>query len=74
MHGGKISGIQHDFFASGKLPVKQSSVVQMLLRKNTSLFAGGDLSQEEKDAFFEAVMRAYVACKDEARRKFGADK
>lgn len=46
----------------------------MLLRKNTALFAGGDLSQEEKDAFFEAVMRAYVACKDEARRKFGTDK
>ena len=44
--------------------------VDALLSENTALFAGGDLSQEEKDAFFEAVMRAYVACKDEARRKF----
>lgn len=48
--------------------------VDALLSENAALFAGGDLSQEEKDAFFEAVMRAYVACKDEARRKFGADK
>lgn len=48
--------------------------VDALLSENAALFAGGDLSQEEKDAFFEAVMRAYVACKDEARRKFGTDK
>lgn len=45
--------------------------VDALLNENAALFAGGELSQEEKDAFFEAIMRAYVACKDEARRKFG---
>lgn len=42
-----------------------------LLRDNAALFAGGELSQEQKDQFFEAVMRAYVACKDEAKVKFG---
>lgn len=46
--------------------------VESLLNENAALFAGGDLSQEEKDAFFEAIMRAYVACKDEAKNKFGA--
>ena len=45
--------------------------VEALLNENAALFAGGQLSQEEKDAFFEAIMRAYVACKDEARKKFG---
>ena len=40
--------------------------VDQLLRDNAALFAGGKLSQEQKDQFFEAVMRAYVACKDEA--------
>lgn len=45
--------------------------VHALLDANTALFAGGELSQEEKDAFFEAVMRAYVTSKDIAREKFG---
>jgi len=45
--------------------------VEALLSENAALFAGGELSQEEKDAFFEAVMRAYVASKDEAKKKFG---
>lgn len=42
-----------------------------LLKDNAALFAGGELSQEQKDAFFEAVMRAYMTSKDEARKKFG---
>lgn len=42
-----------------------------LLEANAALFAGGELSQDEKDAFFEAVMKAYLTCKEEAREKFG---
>ena len=42
-----------------------------LLRDNAALFAGGTLSQEQKDAFFEAVMKAYITCKEESKRKFG---
>lgn len=45
--------------------------VNALLEENAALFAGGELSQSEKDAFFEAVMRAYIACKEEAKQKFG---
>ena len=33
-----------------------------LLRDNAALFAGGELSQDQKDAFFQAVMTAYVSC------------
>lgn len=43
----------------------------LLLKQNVALFAGGHLSQDAKDAFFESVMRAYLECKEEAKRKFG---
>ena len=42
-----------------------------LLEANAALFAGGELSQDEKDAFFDAVMKAYITCKEEAKAKFG---
>lgn len=41
-----------------------------LLADNRALFAGGKLSQEQKDAFFQAVMTAYVTCREESK-KFG---
>lgn len=44
--------------------------MEELLRDNAALFAGGELSQEQKDAFFQAVMTAYVTCKEEAKKKF----
>lgn len=45
-----------------------------LLQDNAALFAGGELSQEQKDAFFQAVMTAYVTCKEEAKKKFSPKK
>ncbi len=45
--------------------------VDRLLADNAALFAGGELSQDQKDAFFQAVMTAYVTCKEEAKVKFG---
>ena len=45
--------------------------VAALLNENAALFAGGELSQDEKDAFFEAITQAYFASKSEAKRKFG---
>ena len=44
---------------------------EQLLAENAALFAGGELSEEQKDAFFQAVMTAYVKCKEEAKTKFG---
>ena len=43
-----------------------------LLDRNMAFLAGGDVDQEAKDAFFDALMTAYVTCKNEARQKFGA--
>lgn len=45
-----------------------------LLRDNAALFAGGELSQDQKDAFFEAVMKAYLTCKEAAKEKYGRKK
>ena len=41
-----------------------------LLQRNNAFFAGGDIPQEDKDAFFQAIMTAYVTAKEEARMKF----
>lgn len=50
---------------------KAASEVEELLTRSTALFAGGDLSQQAKDDFFEAMMKAYFACKKEASRLYG---
>lgn len=44
--------------------------VSALLDENQALFAGGELSDEQKDEFFQAIMSAYLACKEEAKKKF----
>ena len=45
--------------------------VDALLEENVALFAGGELSQDQKDAFFESLTKAYFACREEARKKYG---
>jgi transcriptional regulator with XRE-family HTH domain len=50
---------------------KGAKEAERLLEANKALFAGGNLSQEAKDAFFEALMVAYVTCKEEAKKTFG---
>ena len=45
--------------------------MNVLLEENKALFAGGEISEEQKDAYFQAVMAAYLACKEEAKKKFG---
>ena len=57
--------------AYAKYGEKAAREMDTLLEQNTALFAGGTLSEEAKDAFFQAVMRAYLACKDASREKFG---
>ena len=44
--------------------------MQNLLLQTQALFAGGDVPQADKDKFFQAVMEAYVATKEDARERF----
>ena len=41
-----------------------------LISENCALFAGGELTADEKEVFFEALTKAYIASKEEARMKF----
>lgn len=57
---------------AGRLYGEQGSRdMKKLLEDNIALFAGGEIPQSEKDTFFEAVMRAYITCKDEAEKRSG---
>ncbi len=42
-----------------------------VLEQNEALFAGGTLTETQKDIFYEAVTRAYFANRQKAREKFG---
>lgn len=44
--------------------------MQNLLLQTQAMFAGGDVPQADKDKFFQAVMEAYVATKEDARERF----
>lgn len=50
---------------------KAAREIDFLMERNTALFAGGDISDEAKEAYFEAVMQAYLECKARAKEKFG---
>lgn len=58
----------------GALGNKAAMEVDKLLEQNTALFAGGELSEEAKDAFYLALTKAYLQCKEEASKKFGRKK
>lgn len=45
--------------------------VEELLSQNKALFAGGDLTDDQKEQFFQAITEAFFACREEARRRFG---
>ena len=45
--------------------------MEELLDESKALFAGGSISEEQKDAYFQAIMAAYLSCKEEAKKKFG---
>ena len=45
--------------------------MQTILEEGKALLAGGTVSQEQKDEFFDALAEVYYACKTEAKRKFG---
>ncbi len=44
--------------------------LEEMLRQNQALFAGGQISEEAKDAYFRALMKAYYDCKEGAKETF----
>lgn len=69
-----VADIEKDGYieeARERYGAKGARDVDALLAENAALFAGGELSQEQKDVFFQAVMTAYVTSKEAAKEKFG---
>lgn len=69
-----VEGIEMDGYiqeARERYGTQGSRDMEALLKDNAALFAGGELSQEQKDVFFQAIMTAYVTAKEEAKNKFG---
>ena len=67
------SQIDNDIFimeAREKFGSKGAKEAQDVLGRVNSLFAGGDLDEEAKDVFFQAVMVVYMDSKKNAREKF----
>ena len=49
---------------------KGANDMQNILMQTQAMFAGGDIPQADKDKFFQAVMAAYVATKEDASERF----
>lgn len=68
-----LTDIEHDDYVAEARALygsKGAKDMEGLLKANAALFAGGELSQEQKDVFFESIMKAYFACKEHAKSKF----
>ena len=67
------AGIDEEPFireAREKFGRKGAEEMAETLRRNEALFAGGTLSEDQKDMFYEAVTKAYFMNKQHAREKF----
>lgn len=67
------AGIEEEPFiqeAQDKFGKRGAEEMAKLLQQNESIFAGGTLSEDQKDMFFEAVSKAYFMNKQHAREKF----
>lgn len=70
-HEGKVrdayESAVHKEFGSGEVKKMDFHV-----NEAKKMFAGGDLSQEDKDAYFDILASAYYNAKLKAREKYGA--
>lgn len=65
--------IDKDIFiaeAREQFGAKGAKEAQEVLGRVSSLFAGGDLDDDAKDVFFQALMKVYMDSKKNAREKF----
>lgn len=53
---------------------KDSLDLENMLRQNQAMFAGGEISDEAKVEYFNAIMEAFVECGAAAKAKFGRKK
>lgn len=56
--------------AKDKFGKSGESELSKLLKQNEALFAGGTLSQDQKDLFYQAISQAYFMNRTHAKEKF----
>ena len=66
--------LKNDNIEDPNYGIERMDYVEEMLRKNQALFAGGTISEEAKDAYFQAVMKAYLECKEAAKNTYGRKK
>lgn len=61
---------EDDFISSAKqeFGYKDKKEAENLLEKTAAILAGGDLSEEDNDAFFQSITEIYFDAKSKARR------
>ena len=70
----RYAGMEKDKYISQTLNLygnKEAIDLNSLLEANQAAFAGGELSESQKDKFFQAITEMYFACKEEASKKYG---
>lgn len=60
-----ISSAKDEFRYKGK------NEAEMLIERTAAVLAGGELSEEDKDAFFQSITQLYFDAKNKARTKYG---
>jgi len=70
-------GLEKDYIideTKARYGQKAAKEIDFLMERSAALFAGGKISQEQKDAFFSALSKAYWQAKDEAHEIYGKKK
>ena len=67
---------EDEFISSAKntFGYKGKKEAEILIQKTTALMAGGSLSEEDRDAFFQSITNIYFDAKNKARSKYGRKK
>jgi len=60
---------EHREATASRFSDKAAKEFNLILDLTSTLFAGGDIPQEDKDKFFDALASSYYICKEEARKR-----
>lgn len=58
---------------SGKHECRETGHIEQLLAENKALFTGSELSQEEKDTYFQELMTVYVMSREAMKDQNGEE-
>lgn len=67
-----MSEQESDFVKSAKdnFGYKGKKEAEQIIEKTAAMFAGGSLTEEEQDKFFESITKVYFDAKNKAREKY----